>query len=256
MEKEGIFVVRISGENQGKKLSPENYDIRELAAMLTNVEDILYPNVKERPIITFELEEGSVIHKFRTAMQAIISTTAIFNAVEEAGNLDFLELKTAKAIEHLQSIAYQKNYTLEVSSSEKKNILTISPKTKFVKTANYFVESEMYFYGEITNVGGNTKPTFRLHTAEYGTLYIQTTKDYIKELEDNPVYKNTGIRAKIKQNLTTGEFDRQEIHLVQLIDYTNEYDEDYLDNLIKKSKGKWDGDTDKWLNDLRGGLDA
>jgi hypothetical protein len=256
MENNGIFTIRISGQSHGKALSPDNYDIRELAAMLINVEDILYPNAKERPIITFELEEGSVLHKFKTAMQAIISTTAIFSAIEETGNLDFLELKTAKAIEHLQKVAYQKNYTLEISSSEKKHILTISPQTKFVKTENYFVESEMYFYGEITNAGGNVKPTFRLHTSEYGTLYIQTSREYIKELEANPIYKNTGIRAKIKQNLSTGEFDRQEIHFIQLIEYNSNFDEDYLDNLIKRNKGKWDGDTDKWLKDLRGGIDA
>ena len=148
------------------------------------------------------------------------------------------------------------SFSLEISSSEKTHVLTISPKTKFVKTENYFVESEMYFYGEITNVGGNVKPTFRLHTEEYGTLYIQANKEYIKQLEENPVYKKTGIRAKVKQNMNTSEFDRQEIHFIQMIEYSSNFDEDYLDDLIKKNKGKWDLDTDKWLKDLRGGIDA
>ena len=81
MEKDGIFVLRISGENHGKELSPKNYDIRELAAILTNVEDILYPNAKERPIITFELK--NLFSRIRT-MQAIIALRNI--QLLETGN--------------------------------------------------------------------------------------------------------------------------------------------------------------------------
>lgn len=44
MENHGILTIRISGQSQGKALAPDDYDIRELAAMLTNVEDILYPS--------------------------------------------------------------------------------------------------------------------------------------------------------------------------------------------------------------------
>lgn len=258
MENTGVLCIKIQGEVNGVKLKPEVYDIKEVMSILSNVDNILYPSSKDRPMITYEIGEGSVLHKFRTGVQAIIGATAIFTAIKNNENIDFLDLRTAKAIEDLQNVSYKKNYSFEITTSESNEILLdINPTTKYIKSTNYFVDSEMYFYGEVTNFGGDSKSNIHIKTKDYGTLIIQTNKEYIKELELNPVYKNYGIRTKIKQNPATGEFEKNNIVFIELLSYTNIYEKDYLDELIDKAKHNWkDINADDWLNDLRGGYDA
>lgn len=60
MDKFGQIEIRIIGKEGNNQLTPDNYDIRDIKVMLENIEDILYPNKKkERPVISFNIEEGS-----------------------------------------------------------------------------------------------------------------------------------------------------------------------------------------------------
>lgn len=259
MENTGILKIRITGETQGQKLSPENYDVKEIITLLSNIEDILYPNTKDRPLISYEISEGSVIHNFKTATQAIIASTAIFSAVQKEQSLDFLEAKTATALEIIQETAYQKNYTFEIQSSESEGtVLEISPKTAYKKSDTYFIDTEIYVYGEITYAGGKTKSTIHLDTNEYGTLTIQTPKEVIQKLEANPIYKECGLRISAKQNIVTGEFERTSLNFIEMIEYNNNFDKSYLDECINKAKNSWEDidNTDEWIRNMRGGYDA
>lgn len=259
MENTGTLKIRVIGETQGQKLSPDNYDVKEIMAILSNIEDILYPNSKDRPLISYEINEGSVVHNFKTATQAVIATTAIFTAIQKEQSLDFLEAKTASAIEAIQEAAYQKNYTFELGTSESDQpILEISPKTFYKKSDTYFVDTEMYLYGEITYAGGKMKSTIHLDTDEYGTLTVQTPKEVIQKLEDNPIYKECGLRISAKQNIATGEFDRSSLKFIEMIEYNNNFDRNYLDECINKAKDSWKdvNNTDEWIRNMRGGYDA
>ncbi len=73
MEKIGHLEIRISGTKGNIDLKPDTYDVRELITVLESSEDLLFPNEKKgRPIISYQLEEGSVKHIFNTSIQAII----------------------------------------------------------------------------------------------------------------------------------------------------------------------------------------
>ena len=62
MEKIGDIEIRVIGKSGNQNLSPDNYDIKHIATILQNVEDLLYPNNKKNtPIITYDIEEGSVL---------------------------------------------------------------------------------------------------------------------------------------------------------------------------------------------------
>ena len=63
MEKIGHLEIRISGTKGNIDLKPDTYDVRELIAVLESSEDLLFPNEKKgRPLISYQLEEGSVKH--------------------------------------------------------------------------------------------------------------------------------------------------------------------------------------------------
>jgi len=255
----GDIEIRVVGKSGNLELKPDNYDIRHIASILQNVEDLLFPNSKkDRPLITYDIQKGSVRHIFKTPIQYIIGFSAILEQIQDSNSIDFLDLRTARAIESIQELSLQKDYEFQFSTSVKDNIeLSISPKTKFYRTENIWVDAEFYFYGILTNAGGKIKANIHLDTKEYGSLIIDTGKDFLEGQEENLLYKKFGVRATGKQNLDTGELDIKSLKLIELINYSPKYDSDYLNALISKSKKSWRGiNTDEWLSNLRGGYEA
>ena len=258
MDKFGQIEIRITGKEGNNPLTPDNYDIRDIKNMLENIEDILYPNKKkDRPVISYNIEEGSVKNIFKTSIQAVVQFTAVASLIASSGSIDSLELPTAKAIENIQNQALAKNYSFEIKTSASEEIiLNISPETKYIRSANLWVDAEFYFYGVLTNAGGKTRANIHLDTKEAGSLTIDVEKEFLTNIQTNLLYKEYGVRVKGKQNVETGEIDKSSLILLELIDYSPRYDEQYLNNLIEKANHKFNGiDADKWLAELRGGYD-
>ena len=101
MDKVGFIEINIKGSKGNLDLSPDNYDIREIISILENAEQLLYPGDKrDRPTISYKIEEGSVRHILKTSIQYIIGFNAIIGQVNQVQNIDFLDLGTAKAFEY------------------------------------------------------------------------------------------------------------------------------------------------------------
>ena len=248
--------IHISGKNGEIPVVPANYDISELKEILTYAENLLYPNTPRisRPTISYEMKEGSVIHRFWTSMQGVVAFTAVMSIVAESNSLDGLEFKTAEAVESIQKIAREKDYKVAFSSSRNSEIgLTITAQTDFRRTEKVWAESEFYFYGQVQSAGGKTDAAIRIDVKGKGLLTIATEKDLLESLEKNLLYHNCGVRAKGRQNIETGEIDRHSLVLVSLIDYDPKFDENYLNRLIKKATPAFSGlDADELMNELRG----
>jgi hypothetical protein len=259
VEKIGEIEIRVAGKSGNQDLSPDNYDIKHIASILQNVEDLLFPsNKKDRPIITYDIQEGSVRHVFKTTIQTVIGFSAVLSQVQANESIDFLELKTARAIENIQNLSRQKNYEFQIKTSlNDSSELTINPNTKFIRTENIWVDAEFYFYGILKDAGGKSKANIHLDTDDFGYLSIETGEEFLKEREENLLYKKYGVRAKGKQNIETGEIDTKSLQLIELIDYQPKFDNDYLNSLIKKARHSWKNiNTDEWLLNLRGGYEA
>jgi hypothetical protein len=259
MDKFGNIEIRVIGNKGNLSLSPDNYDVKEIISILQNVEDLLYPtNKKDRPIITYNIEEGSVRHIFKTGIQAIIGFSAILTQINKEGSIDFLELRTALAIENIQKLAFQKDYEFEIKTSTEKDVLLkVDSSTNFIRTENIWVDAELYFYGSLTNAGGKSKANIHLDTEEFGSITIDTEKEFLKEQEENLLYKDFGVRAVGKQNIQTGEVDKSSLKLIGFVDFTPKYNDIYLNKLISKAKHNWRSvNPDEWLNQIRGEYDA
>lgn len=113
MENIGFIAISITGSKGNLELSPDNYDIREVMAILENAENLLHPgDKKDRPTISYKIEAGSVKHIFKTSIQYIIGFNAIIGQVNQVQNIDFLDISTAKAFENIQGIAVKHNMFL------------------------------------------------------------------------------------------------------------------------------------------------
>ncbi|HRG22647.1 MAG TPA: hypothetical protein PLQ57_16520 [Saprospiraceae bacterium] len=259
MDKTGTIEIKITGQIGSIELKPDNYDIKQLAGMLQNIEDLLYPGQKnDRPLITYNVQEGSVRHIFKTPIQYIIGFSAVLSQINEINSIDFLDLRSAKAIENLQQIAFQKNYEFLISTSVNNEItLCIHSGTQFIRTENKWVDAEFYFYGILKDAGGKGKANIHIDTQEYGYLGIETDQNFLMSQETNLLYKKFGVRATGKQNIDSGEIDTKTLKLIELIDYHPRYDAEYLASLISYSKNTWQGvDPETWLSEIRGGYEG
>lgn len=257
MENKGYIEIHIEGRKGQLPLSPDNYDISELRIILAQIDELLFPALerKNRPVISYEINEGSVRHIFRTSLQVIIGFNAIIGQIQSKKAIDFLEYPTAKAFYSLQEAARKQNYSFEISTSElNTNRLTIDPSTEYSLPVDDWVSTEIYFYGEITNMGGKTNPNVHVTVPGLATFRIQTPRETISHYEHNPLYKPLGVRAFGRQNIATGEIDSGSLVFVDFIDYSPDYDDNYLDSLIDKAQNAWADvpDADIWLHELRG----
>ncbi len=256
MERTGSIEIRVIGKRGNIEIAPENYDIKEIIAVLQNAENLLFPGwKKERPTISYEIQEGSVRNILRTALQAVIGFNAILLSVQENNySIDFLETQTAKAFEYFQDSAKKQGVTYEIKTSlEKSATIFVDKDTKFVRSEEVWVDAEFYFYGVVQDAGGKGEANVHLDTREFGILKIKADKKLLADYETNPLYKSYGIRTKGKQNAVNGEIDKTSLELLEIINYDRIFNEDYLSGLIQKATASWEGigDADEWLREMR-----
>ncbi len=260
MEKIGFIEIIITGSKGNLDLTPDNYDIREIIAILENAENLLYPGDKrERPNISYKIEEGSVKHILKTSIQYIIGFNAILGQVIQVQNIDFLDANTAKAFENIQDISVKRNYFFSIKTSlDQSNEVKIDKTTRYYRTEAIWADAEFYFYGKVTNAGGKDKANIHIYTEELGTVRIQTPISFLEQYDENLLYKTFGIRATGKQHSETGEIDASTLKFIELVDYQPKYDEQYLKSLRDRAKKSWLGgiNPDNWLKDIRGEYDA
>lgn len=242
------------------ELLPDNFDIRDIINILENAENLLFPNEKkERPVISYKIEQGSVRHIFKTSIQYIIGFNAVIAQINQVSNIDFLDLSTAKAFENFQNIAEKKDYTVTIKTSiAGSNEIKIDRTTNLRRTEAVWVDAEFYFYGKIMNAGGKEKANIHVYTEDHGRIIIDTPISFLEKYEENFLYKDFGIRAIGKQHSETGEIDRLSLKFIELVDYHPKYDEAYLRTLRDKAKNSWLDriNPDDWLREIRGGYDA
>ncbi len=255
MEHTATFEVILSGTKGGQPIGPEDYDIKALRKLLDEVEVLLFPNDrKERPVISYTVEEGSVRNIFRTGIQAVAQTSAVLGLVAGAGTVDVLEPRTAKAIEAMQHWAQETDlaFTLRTSLPGSPE-LRIDRTTHYLRTEATSVETEVYLYGRVVDAGGKEKPNIHLQVEGQGQYTIDAQERFLEGLEKNILYHRMGVRALGRQNLQTGEIEKGSLKLIELIDYDEHYEEAYLKRLQAKAY-TWlkDTDPDQYLNDVRG----
>jgi hypothetical protein len=260
VDKTGYIEIRITGFLGNLKLTPDTYDIKEIIAILENTEHLLFHGEKkDRPIISYKIEEGSVRHLFKTSIQYIIGFNAIIGQILQQQNIDFLDLSTANAFEKFQENAVKKDHIFNISTSlDGTNEIRIDKTTRFYRAETVWVDAEFYFYGKVVDAGGKEKANIHISTEEMGTIKVATPIPFLEQYENNLLYKPFGIRARGKQHSETGEIDKNSLRFVELVDYQPKYDELYLKSLRDKAKKNWLGniDSEKWLLQIRGGYDA
>ena len=255
MEHTATFEVIVQGTMGGKPLMPADFDIRSLRDLLAEVQVLLYPNDRrDRPVISYEVQEGSVRNIFRTGMQAVATAGAVLALVNSTGSLDVLEPRTAGALEAMQRWAIENDQAFILrSNATGLTELRIDRSTSYQRTEATAVETEVYLYGKVVDAGGKERPNIHLQVDGQGMFVIDAQEKFLAGLKENILYHTMGVRATGRQNLQTGEIEKRSLRLIELIDYEQRFQEDYVKRLQAKAS-QWlkNVDPDQYLRDVRG----
>jgi len=253
MEEKGIIEVRIEGLVDGHQLNPKDIDIADIREMLDDIETFLFPmgiEKRKRPHISYDLEEGSVKHKFFLPFTAVLQFTALTNEINYRKSTNFLDFKRASIIEKFQKKAKEKHWIYSfLASNSRENVLKIDDSTNFYNSVPLFIETEFYLYGEVYEEGGIT-PNLHIITSDYGKLTVSATKEQLLEGERR-LYKFQGIKATGKKNVAENKL--VELKLIGFIDYNPIFNREELNRMIKKATPNLSKieNVDNWIEELR-----
>lgn len=257
MQNKGQVIIHIEGKYGAEPLTPDNYDItlmRDVLEYATAMLDL--EKKKDRPVVTYQITEGSVNNVFTVSRQKAVEFASILIMMLSTPQpLDALEPSTAVAFEEFQKFAVRNNFILDIHSSEAADsIVRITPETKFQRTESLWVDAEVYYYGTLIDAGGKNKSNIHLDTKD-GAVKIDADKDYLASFVGNPLYRKFGVIATAKQNIITGEIDTSSLQLKELIPFEPKFDMEYLKEKINASTPVWSGvDVDEYLQGIRGGI--
>ena len=251
VEEQGYIEIRVS--NRENSLKPKDVDINEVKEFISDVESFLYPNRKEkknRPHISYDLEEGSAKHRFFLPITAVILFNGLTNEIKSRNNLDFLDYKRQFVIDKFQKRALQDGYIIEFNNSmTNESTLVIDESTNFEMIAPTFIESEFYIYGEIYQEGGKT-PNLHISSKKYGNLTVSATKEQIISGEKK-TYKPYGIKVRGKKDFK--EDALSDLTLLEFIQYKPIFNKSLLNKVIDRASENWSkiSNVDSWLNDIK-----
>ena len=251
MEEQGYIEIRVT--NSDNSLSPKDVDINEIKDFIVDVESFLYPDRKEkrnRPHISYTIEDGSAKHKFFLPVTAVILFNGLTSEIKNRNNIDFLDYKRQSIIDKFQKRAVNEGYKIEFNNSiSNKPTLIIDDATNYEMIAPTYFESEFYLYGEIYQEGGKN-PNLHISTKKYGNIKVSATKEQIMNGEKK-TYKPYGIKVRGKKNLEDNSL--YDLVLLEFIQYKPIFNKSLLDKVIEKASGNLSKITnvDTWLNDIK-----
>ena len=255
MIEKGQVTIHIEGKYGSEKLSPNNYDVTLMQSVLGYAIALLeLDKRKDRVVTTFHVENGSVSNVFTTSKQKAAEFAAVLAMIANTYSLDVLDSHTAVVFEQMQDFVIQNDFKIDITTSESKDcVVHIAPDTHFLRSENLWADAEMYYYGTIVDAGGKQKSNIHLDTKD-GLIKIDADKDILANIEGNPLYRKFGVRVSTKQNLITGDIDKSNISLIEIIDFEPKFDIAYLQEKIDSATPTWAGiDADEFLHKLREG---
>jgi hypothetical protein len=251
VEEQGYIELRV--KNRDNSLIPNTVDINEVKEFISDIESFLFPSRKEkqnRPHISYDIEKGSVKHKFFLPISIVILFNGLTTEIRNRNNIDFLDYKRQTIIDKFQKRAITKGYIIEFNNSlSETSSLIIDYSSEFEMIAPTFYESEFYLYGEIYQEGGKS-PNLHISTKKYGNITVSATKKQIMD-GNKKTYKPYGIKVRGKKSFKDDKLS--DLELIDFIQYKPVFDRSLLNKVIDKATVNLSKITnvDTWITDIK-----
>jgi len=117
-----------------------------------------------------------------------------------------------------------------------------------------WVRVEKYLFGTVVDMGGVEKANVHIRLEDSGKVVrIGTNQEYLKDQEQNHLYRKVLVRVEAQQHYRTGEL--RHLRLLSFENYDPSYDAAALDRFAETGRRAWADvpDAAGWVRQLRGG---
>lgn len=256
---------KMEGSIDGVEITPTTIDFTRFNEFNRQVELFLIgtdPVVGDRlqlHTVRSEVVPGSYVLRLSMSVAMIALVESKVRVLAHEDGLANLDDNRAKVVEKWQSKA-KKHDRLSYEIRIMRSNGTSPPPVRIGRDTNFrraevdsWAPVETYLLGEIVDAGG-LDPNIHIRLFESGdTLIVQTDRETLGSLEQNPLYKRALLRAEGQQNIKTGDF--RNLKLREFVNYKAHYDEAALQRFIEKGREAWADvpDASEWVRDIRGG---
>lgn len=244
------FIVR--GKIGDLDISPNSISMSLLNSFSKDIFDLLntIQEAKKEEIVV-SIENGSFKLKAVIILAAINIINAEIKTLNNTHDLNSIDQKRGLIYNRWISNAKENNFEFEIKPFDEESLI-INKNSIFNKIDNStWIESELFLYGVITDLGGNQKPNIHLKLEDGKNVVIDCTKNDIALETENRVYHSASIRVTAKQNLHTGEI--KDLKFSGFNKYNPVFDENVLLETIDKGTNAW-SDVENhidWVRNLR-----
>jgi hypothetical protein len=245
------FIVR--GKISGEEISPDLISLSLLRDFTKDIYDLINElNENKKADNLISIEKGSLKIKSIITLLAFNSLLSEIETLSQNNDFTRVNSKIGTILEgwHNKTLDFTE-LEFEISPAGNQSIKFNKDSKYFRSDENIWVESEIYLYGVITDLGGSQRPNIHLKTEDGKSLTITCTKDDIINEKENHVYHSAALRVSANQNLYSGEL--KEIKFLNFIDYDPTYDENQILATIEKGRNAWNDVEDhvEWVRNLR-----
>lgn len=245
----------------GESVSPENISLPMLEEFIQQVTAFIKGSGKvDLRNIKTEIRQGSFAVAVADELGELAEAKKDYDCAVNSKDLtDIDPIRRAVLIDWQRSVLKntQRRYKLRFTNSEDDQKLSdwkliIDSNTQFHFHQEIWADVELYLYGRINDLGGKTRANIHLELDNGRTIKAEASPELLMGDKQNRIYKDQLIRIRAKQNIKTLEYRNES--LISYENYNPLYDEDSLNNIIKKGRIAWSDIKDPvaWVNGLRG----
>lgn len=253
MNETGIIEFIVRGKIGDADISLSNISLSLLDSFTKDIAELLnsIPELKKEEVVV-SIEESSFKITTLLALIALNTFQVDLDTLYSTNNLDTINNKRSNIIEDwVKKTKSYENLEYEVRIGDVKSYKFNSNSNFNRNQKDLWVESEIYIYGEVTDLGGASKSNIHIKQESGNIIVVNCTKEDLSSEKDNKIYHNVALHVSAKQNIATGEI--KDANFIQFIEYNPVLDEKQLSELNEKGRKAWEDIEDHvdWIRKLR-----
>lgn len=241
-----VLTLRISGNKNGRQLSPSSLDPKFLLDIAKAV-DLL---TRKSENVVLSLEHGSFLMKMAvgSALAANIFLAAGAALESHIRNNECDDI--GQGIRRLREISRKDGYHVELSYNGK--TLNMSPEDEAIRSSSFIVRCRKEIVGKAVTAGGNKKNKIIVKTARGEEIEVAIRREDLENFQGNVFKQNLHILVEYDFEFYTGKSKKY-----RFVDFlkTKKLTENSLREFREREKENWRDVSDpvKWQNDMRSG---
>ena len=250
------IVFALDDRIEGRQLTLENTDIPTLRGFLDDVEALIKNDGRAANLANsrLRLETGSIRFVAFLTLVVALGIERDLGKLSNSPNLDQVSHGRAKILAKWQAKAQRSvdcSYSITIPGTSLG--LHISARSALEHYGqNLWVPTQKYLTGEILDAGGKQDANLHLLFPDGNTITVSASKQQLRSLERNPVYRTMTVFVQAEQHLSTKAL--RNVVLKDFVQPAKPTSDELLENLWRRGNEAWADVSSPadWIEELRG----